>query len=340
MNKTKLLMTSALAGVVGFAGIASADVGGTVSHTYTFSSDNETSSTAASGDRLGTEFNLTFKGKKDLDNGMFAGFSGKWEYDGNGSSHPDLEYESQFGMDNFYLGIGNDGGNKVAGFAGNYVSYAPSSLTKNVTDETIASAADGYIANIEGKDNLSLNYKAAGGTFTLRYAPNVDADHGNDIDSMSSSSQSRSGTAFVYNGSPMEGLKLKVGRNMIDDASSGNNDQTETSIGASYNFGSYTVGIDRKDYEATAVSSTSDKEMTMLTGTFAVSDAVTAGISYHETEAGGDNSSSPDEEGTTLSIGYNLGGAVFSANLVQVENVGNSTGVDAEGLVLTSAFKF
>jgi hypothetical protein len=337
MNKSKLLITSALAGVVGFAGIASADVGGTVSHTYTFSSDNETSSTDATGDRIGTEFNLTFGGKKDLDNGMFAGFSGKWEYDGNGSSHPDLEYESQFGMENFYIGIGNDGGNKVAGFAGNYVSYAPSSLTKNVTNETISAAADGYISDIEGKDNISANMKAAGGTFTIRYTPNTAADHGNDIDSMSSGS---SGTAILYNGSPVEGLKVRLGRNDIDDGSSGTADKTETSIGASYNFGQFTLGVDRKDYEASSVASTSDKEMTMLTGTYAISDSVTAGISYHETEAGGDNSSSPDEEGTTLSIGYNLGGAVFSANLVQVENVGNTTGVDAEGLVLTSAFKF
>jgi hypothetical protein len=340
MNKSKLLITSALVGVVGFAGVASAKIGGSIGHTYTFSSDNENGSVDASGDRIGTEFNLTMSGKADLDNGMFAAYSGKWEYDGNGSSHPDHEYEMQYGMGDLYVGLANDGGNKIAGFAGNYVSYAPQSLANAVTNVALAQSSDGFDSDVEGKDNISFNAKAMGGLFTVRYTPNTSADHGNDIANPDASA-STSGTAIIYKGSPMDGLTVKVATQTVEDGSSGGNKERKTThLGASYNFGQYTLGIDRKDYEAGAISSTSDKKTTMLTGTYAVNDATTLGLTYHEVEAGGDNSSSPDEEVTSLTVGYNLGGATFAVNLVQAENIGNSTGVDAEGIVFTSAFKF
>lgn len=336
MNKTKLLVTSALAGVIGLAGAASAEIGGAISHTMTFGSDDSADSATSntSGNRLGTEYNLTMSGKKDLDNGGYAAFSGKWEYDGAGSSHPDLEYEMQYGMGDFYVGLANDGGNKLSGFAGNYVSYFPGSLAKNVVSS--GGTADGFLSAIDESDNISLNGKVAGGTVTFRYTPNTSADHGNDIDNMAESGSS--GTTMVYKGTPMDGLTLKIGRTQTEDT--GQSDKSETKIGASYNFGSFTLGYDQSDYEAATTASTSDKKLKLYTGTYALNDATTLGLSFHTIEAGGANSNNPDEDVISLTAGYNLGGAAFTVSYVDVQNSGNTRGEDANGLVLTSAFKF
>lgn len=337
MNKTKLLITTALAGVVGLAGVASAKVGGSVSHTLTFSSDDSgNTGSPASENRLGTELNLTMKGKKDLDNGMFAGYKGKLEIDGTGSSHPDHEFESQFGMGDFYIGIGNDGGSKLGGFASSLVSYAPMSLAHNVAATDPAMASDANLTSIDESDNISANFKGAGGLFTVRYTPNVGNNLRNDIENPAGTGAS--GSTILYKGQPVDGLTVKIGQTSTEDT--GDTDEKETSIGASYNFGQFTLGVDRKDYEASAVASTSDKEMTLVAGTYAVSDAVTLGATFYTTEAGAATASTPDEESYSLSVGYNLGGAAFTASYVNIEDTAHSAGSDYNGLVLTSSFKF
>jgi 5-hydroxyisourate hydrolase-like protein (transthyretin family) len=337
MNKTKLLITTALAGVVGLAGVASAEVGGSVSHTMTFSSDDTgNAASPASENRLGTELNLTMSGKKDLDNGMFAAYSGKLEIDGSGSSHPDHEYESQFGMGNFYIGIGNDGGNKLGGYASSLVSYAPQSLVHNVAATDPAAKSDSFLTSIDESDNISANFKAANGLFTVRYTPNTGQDHGNDIENPVGAGAS--GSTILYKGQPVDGLTVKIGQTSTEDT--GNTDAKQTQYGASYNFGQFTLGFDVQDYEASSVASTSDKEMTMVAGTYAVSDAITLGATFHTTEAGAATASTPDEEAYTLSVGYNLGGAAFTASYVNIEDTAHSAGSDYNGLVLTSSFKF
>ena len=130
MKQSKLLLTSALVGSVALAGSAFADISGDITTTIQLGSDDGAATSNGSDERIGSEVNIKYSSKADLDNGMTAGIKGKLEFQ-NGTA--DQEYEMTIGTDSAYLGIGSDGGNSIRSSALPFLGYVPGTLAEAVS---------------------------------------------------------------------------------------------------------------------------------------------------------------------------------------------------------------
>jgi hypothetical protein len=341
--KNKLLLTSALSASMLIAAVAHSEITGDVTNTFTLGSDNAATSTG-SATKFGNEINLTYGKKIDLTNGMYASVKGKIELDnssGNGADN-DNEYEVQIGAGNFYIGAGSDSGNNISGSALPIIGYAVGSLAEHVG--TTPSAQTDFLGGDEANEfqHISANFKAAGGTFSLVYAPNQ-TSNANDTAPGHSEHSGGSVTSALYQGSPMPGLKVMIGKNTEQNAH--NTDavgETDTDrLGLAYNFGQFSIGAERTTQD------TSDKSIDLEADRFAISFAaskeLTLGAQYQvvENKLGGKH----DEKSYTLDLGYNLGGLTFLAQYVNVEGLGAATGtsttiVENEGIVFTTKMNF
>ena len=336
----KLLQTTALVGasaIVASASVAEMKISGNYTHTYAFGSD-ETANGLDSDSATGGEFNITFKATNELDNGMTAKLNANMESDGNGNGFDDREYALSIGSDSTYLEFASDKGNSTNSSAVPTIGYHPGSYASIGGADSVFQ--DTLVTNIVNEEHVSLNAKAAGGTFTVRYTPRDGVSPGNDAVAVTNGTGG-SGTEFVYNGSPMEGLKISAGYiEEQDDSASAGGDDEFTKIGASYNFGSYTVGVEWMDFDDGSATNATGAESMWYGATFAVSDNVTVGLSYAKQEDQLSNNTNPDEKLKTLEIGYNLGGASLVIAAQDAESVGNVEGADQEVLVTRLKMSF
>jgi hypothetical protein len=337
MKQSKLLLTSALVGSVALAGSAFADISGDITTTIQLGSDDGTATSNGSDERIGSEVNIKYKSKVDLDNGMTAGINGKLEFQ-NGTA--DQEYEMTIGTDSAYLGIGSDGGNSIRSSALPFLGYVPGTLAEAVS--THATQAMDLLGESEASEieHLSLNAKAAGGTFTFRYAPKS-SDTKSDAGSVDEGTGG-SRTEMVYSGSPVEGLKVIIGQNIVqaDDDTTNSEEETVKKIGVSYNFGQFAVGAEQQKIEDEDNVQDDDAKLTQFAATFAASDKLTIGLTYSESEDEDSSPSGVDEEITTFEVGYNLGGMNIIASYVSAEGMSHTNNQDADGLVLRTSLGF
>lgn len=335
----KLLQTTALVGasaIVASASVADVNISGNYTHTYAFGSD-KTQNGLDSGEATGGEFNITFKATNELDNGMSAKLNANMESDGNGNGFDDREYSLSIGSDSTYLEFASDKGNSTNSSAVPTIGYHPGTYATIGGADTVFQ--DTLVTNIMNEEHVSLNAKAAGGTFTVRYTPRDSVSPGNDAVAVTNGTGG-SGTEFVYNGSPMEGLKISAGYIEEQDDSSATGDDEFTKIGASYNFGSYTIGVEWMDFDDGSATNATGAESMWYGATFAMSDNVSIGLSYAKQEDQAANATTPDEKLKTLEIGYNLGGASLVIAAQDVESLGNAEGTDQEVLVTRLKMSF
>lgn len=338
----KLLQTTALVGasaIVASASVAEMKISGNYTHTYAFGSD-ETTNGSDSDNKLGGEFNITFKATNELDNGMTAKLNANMESDGDSNGFDDREYSLSIGTDSTYLELASDKGNSTNSFAVPTIGYHPGSYADiggPATNTTVFQ--DTLVANIMNDEHISLNAKTAGGTLTLRYTPKDGNSPGNDATAVISGT-SGSGTEIVYNGSPMEGFNISAGYIEKQDQLSTNGDDEFSKIGASYNFGSYTVGVEWMDFDDGSATNATGAESMWYGVTAALSDNVSVGLSYAKQEDQAANSVAPDEKLKTLEIGYNLGGASLVIAAQQVDNAQNVETADQQSLVTRLKMSF
>jgi hypothetical protein len=340
MNK-KLLCSTALAGALVVSGSALAElkIGGAVSHTTTFGKDDKANGTG-SGERLGTEMNLTLSSKQDLKNGMYMSYKANIEFDNIGTDTPDVEYEIQLGQGNFYIGAGSDAGNNLSSAPTlPAVGYHVGSLANMVSTsnplnyDPLLNAGE-----VNNPSHLSLNYKAAGGTFSVLWAPNV-TETDDDMNTLvSSGGASRIG--YIYQGSPVPNVNLIIGRSVetgVQDTSA--TEKTNDKAGISYNFGQIQAGYEYQKY------STGDDSAKERADNFAItykaSDSVTLGV-QHSRSKNDVLANALTEKLTAISAGYNLGPASIAVSFVDVENLGSTatSGVDSQGIVITTKMGF
>lgn len=355
MNKTKLLLSTALASSL-LIGAANAKMGGSITTTLTLGSDETDAAAAAkngSSERLGSEVNLTYKGKKDLEafEGGYVSVKGKVELDDSDATQGgyDNEFEVQIGAGNFYLGYGEDSGNNSAKTVMPYLGYHPGTLAENAGD--VQTSVYDLLGEAEAGNysHLSANFKAAGGTFSYIYAPNTN-DGTDDSDKLSGGTGG-STTDIVYRGSPIEGLKIMAARNTQQYESTTTSDDIKvTKIGATYNFGQFSVGYEQQDIDNPGVTTAATNadgadtvdgtEQVSYAVAYKASDRITIGLDYTEGQPGKTSAEIVDEEITTLRVGYDLGGAAIVASYIDAENIGNNKGENFEALHLRSVVKF
>lgn len=328
--KNKLLLSTAIASVA-FAGLASAETKVTGNLEQTLNATSEASA-QDSKRALGAEYNIGLSGSKDLDNGMSAKYGFTLE-DGVSDTH-----YLTVGGDTVSLSIARDTGNNLSSTAVPHLGDQAGTLLG-----TLGSATSTTYDNVDGANNaheadhISIDMKAAGGTFTVRYAPDS-TTRGTDT---SPAESGNSSTEILYSGSPIEGAKVIVGQ-ITTDGEGAAEDAKFKKFGASYNFGSFTVGAEKQKSEDAAVAASQvETDVDSLGVSYAVNDQVSIGLRNLQTEKKtGSSTSANDEEITTFEVGYNFGGLGIVASYSEVDHVGNAASADAEVLQIRTVQKF
>jgi hypothetical protein len=351
MNK-KLLSSSALVGAMLISGTALAEfkVGADVTATVIFGGhDDSTANQNQSGNRIGNETNITFSGNKDLANGLKAIYAGKYEFDKQGTAgEPDLEHELKIQNGDFYVSFANDGGQTHKAHLTPFISYTTGTSANAITAEDSSYASDTFLSNVPERNNIGIGGKIGGGNFILRYAPNTGTVPGDDVGDLSADDAGDTGSGMMaaYAGT-FGNVGVALGYTAVekdDNNIAGEDDATEKRIGLSYNFGQVRVGMDHVMFEAgTHANGTGDHDTTLLGVAYKASDTVSIGAYYQKTTDEATASTAQDEEVRMLSVGYNLGGASVSVNLVDVEGNGNAAAGakdDSQGIIITTKVGF
>ena len=313
--KNKLLLTTAIASgvMISTAAISEVKISGDIEQTYKSMSYDLATAKVNGGAGLGAETNIAIAYTGSLDNGISVKAGSVLE-----DGVADTEYLTLAG-EMVSVTFGQDTGNNLSSTVVPHISDQDGTLYGAVNGGTATKFKNQYGSIAHDKRHVSLDAKAAGGTFTVRYSPSTDANRASD-----SGVDTSGGSALevLYAGSlGVEGLKVQIGMETdYQENESGvtTDDAKLTKVGAAYNFGQISVGADRMVYDSGATSN-SDTKMTRFAAVFAASDAVKVGARYTKTDVDG---STADEKMKTLEIGYNLGGLGIELSVGKVENVG------------------
>ena len=322
----KMMISTALATSL-IAGVASADtsVSAYIETTLGSGETPATSSPDQQGTSIGYEHGVAFSGSKDLDNGMTL---------------------------KTYFGIEDGGAADERGitFVTGNTEIMIEADVNNIDDKQavptiINKIEDGnkglgvsYNANkktIHNDNGIGIRQKFDMATVSLKYVPKVAAGAGFN-DSNPGSTNKGSGLAYGFEGGfGIDGLKVLYSKSTQGTNGLDAQEVTQSVIGASYNFGNITVGAQQTMYDdvngAYTYSAGAEAEALSYAATMAVNDQLSVGIQYAEFNA---SNLAADEEITSFSAGYNLGGATIGLQYHEAENVGGTAGKDGEAIEL------
>lgn len=323
----KMMISTALATSL-IAGVASAEtkIGAYIETTLGSGETPATSAQVNQGTSIGYEHGVSFEGSKELDNGMtletYFGIEDGDAADAKGISFVNGNTSIMIEADVNTIDdkqsvpvIANaiEDGNK-----GLSVAYSPNALT------------------IHAMNGIGLRQKTDYGTFGVKYVPKVGDTTFNDS-SPSSTSKTGSGLAIGFQGSlGVDGLGINIAKTTRPDSGNSATEREQMIVGAKYNFGNITVGAQQTTYDnstgaARTYSDGKSQDHTSYAATMAVSDAFSVGIQYAEVDGDGITT---NEEITSVTAGYNLGGATISLQMTEVENHDGTAGSDGEAIEL------
>jgi len=334
MKKT-LLLTSALVSSLALGSVANAEVKGSMKFGYG-ASDGPSDVAATPGTQgfmRETQIDMSTTG--ELDNGISFKANAAFEAEADAIDQGEGTYiEFTSGDTTVHFG--------VDGFANLDDSATPT------TGSALATIAD-IAGNASYARNPSSPYDAFGvgiaqktpvGTISLLYVPQ-DGDTG----SLAGTGDHKAvdingGTAYElkFKGNlGIEGVNVVAGINHRDLESDGDDitrDGAGVVYGASYNFGSVTVGASYMEDENQSGTTTENTEMGV---TFAASDKLSIGFGVlsHESSA-----ATVDEDTKILTAGYNLGPIALEINYADVENHALNSGRDRTGASINTTVKF
>ena len=134
----------------------------------------------------------------------------------------------------------------------------------------------------------------------------------------------------------VKGLNIHLFRNEASKAvSTDANKLTGENYGISYNFGTVTVGYDRK--KTGAVAANSDITQDGFGVAYAVNPNITVAANYTKAEKQGTNT---DAEARTVALGYNLGAVSIIASYSNIENILGTAGADRDVVYLAARTSF
>jgi len=323
----KMMITTALATSL-IAGVASAETK-VSAYIETTLGSGETPNTGAKtnqGTTIGYEHGVTFSGSKELDNGMTLGTMFGIE-DGDAAAAKGIS----FGIGNTTIIVGNDM---------NTIDDKQSvPAIANMVEDGNKGLGLSYNANkktIHEKNSIGFRTKTDVGTFGVNYAPKLSEAGFNDSNP-SNSAKTGSGLAVGFQGSlGIEGLGVNVALTSQDTDSLDTKEQEMLVTGISYNFGNISVGAQNTQYDdasGTGYSYAQGKSIdaTSYGATVALNDQFSVGIQYAELDGDGITAT---EEVTSVTAGYNLGGATVTLQYHDATNVDGSSGNNGEAIEL------
>jgi hypothetical protein len=326
--KNKLLLTTALAGSLMFAGSAMSEtkITGGMDISLTGSSDDAAGG-AASGSGMGSETQLNISKSGDLNNGMSyaAGFS--MESDTGVDAHENMYIDINL-AEGTKLSFGSDHFPALDGTITPLVSIAADTAAQGATganNETVTGLAyynGSRIDAVESHGAGIIQDLGGIGSARIYYAPDV-GNTGSSTGNDGVPSETNSAWHYAFSGNlGVEGLNVLIGQEKSDSIST-LKDRKGTNYGISYNFGQIAVGASKVKNELSTGADADSKEAGI---TFAVNDNFSLGLSRFDTDL---STAANDEEITMVQAGYNLGGINTSVSYAQVENrAGGATDED------------
>jgi hypothetical protein len=134
----------------------------------------------------------------------------------------------------------------------------------------------------------------------------------------------------------VKGLNIHLFRNEASKAvSTEASKRTGENYGISYNFGTVTVGYDRK--KDGAVAANSDTTQNGFGVAYAVNPQISVAANYTKAEKQG---TTTDAEAKSIALGYNLGAVSIIASYSQLENITGTAGVDRDVVYLAARTSF
>jgi len=322
-----MMISTALATSL-IAGVASAEtkVKAYIETTLGSGETPATSNQVNQGTTIGYEHGVSFSGSKELDNGMTLGTFFGIE-DGDAAAAKGISFTS---------------GSTTLFVARDVVTIDDKQAVPTIANK-IEDGNKGlgvtYNANkktIHDDNSIGLTTKTDYGTFGLNYAPKTGST-GFDDSNPAASAKTGSGLAIGFNGSMgVDGLGVVLSQTKQDGSGLDSQEQTMTVMGANYNFGNITVGVQNTEYDDTSGTSYSyaqGKSMDALSygATMAVSDQISVGVQYAEVDGDG---ITVNEEITSFTAGYNLRGATVALQYHEAENVDGTSGSDGNAVEL------
>ena len=330
--KNKLLLTTAIAGLVAIGGVAQAEtkISGNLEQTFTSISD-DASSGAASASGLGAEYNIGLSSSAELDNGLTAKFGFNLEAN-NAAAAADVHFLT-IGNDTMSVSIARDNGNNLSASGIPHISDTASTVVGGAYNNLGISKSDGH-----NDDHIRADVNGLGGTLTLRYVPSNDTTGGQSAPAVETSN---SAYDVIYRGSlGVEGLSVVAGMHRVEGTGS-NEDLELDKYSVAYNFGQFAVGVERQDSKDTAAVGAQDEiKSTSASVTFAVNDKMSVGFARNESERTDAGVKSANEEKINMiGVGYSLGGIAIDVNYAMAENYNNTT-QDRDVLQIRTIQKF
>ena len=332
--KNKLLLTTAIAGLTAITGFAHAEtkVSGNMEQTFRSTSVDS----GDSGRGLGTEMNIGLSSSKDLDNGLKASYGFNLEFDANAADSTNDVYYMTLSAGDISFSIARDHGQNLSSTVVPHISDQAGTIVNTDVGTTFTNIGS---ADAHNYDHVRLDSKVAGGTLTLRYAPDSGNNYAGDTTIVDTG---KSNSEIIYSGNlGVDGLAIQTGYSKLKADGDANEDTKYKKFGAAYNFGQFAAGASYGKEDAGTVAAKTETEIATYGVTFAANDNLSFGLSYKETElkTAGVKAAS-DEETILVGVGYNFGGLGIDLNYAQVDNVGNTSGTDAEIFQIRTIQKF
>ena len=333
--KNKLLLTSAIAGLMVVGGVAQAEtkVSGNLEQTFRAISD-DASSGAASTSGLGAEYNIGLSSSAELDNGLTAKFGFNLEAN-NSAAAADVHFLT-IGNDTMSVSIARDNGNNLSASGIPHISDTASTVVDGAYHNLGIGASDGH-----NDDHVRADINGMGGTLTLRYVP---SDGGTGSSGAGAVDAENSAYDVIYRGSlGVDGLSVVAGTHKVDGTGGTGVDTKLNKYSVAYNFGQFAAGVEiQKSEDANATTTTQKDEYDSKSAsiTFAVNDKLSVGYARTETEKTANGAKNANEEKIDMvGVGYSLGGVAIDINYAMAENF-NNTAQDRDVLQIRTIQKF
>jgi hypothetical protein len=310
----KLMLTTALAGsLIASAALAELKISGAMEITLGSGETPAAGTKTNQGSTIGYETSIRAQGGTKLSNGTEVKLNANFE----DSTMTDQAIYFVSGANQMYIGTDQNGGNLDDG-------HTTPVIANRIEDGNLGLGVtyNPDKASIHSQDVIGFMTTTGVGNFSAGYAPKVlGAGSG---DSNPSAVAKGSAYAIGYSGDlGVKGLSAIVSYtdrtlNSLDAQSI-----TATKVGLGYTMGAISVGANQTTVDDTNTGTTfvagGEYKTTSASAVYAVNDAISIGyqVGKLETNAGG---VSTDEDLRSLTVGYNLGGTVVTAQYTEVEN--------------------
>jgi len=355
----KLKLTTALAGSLMVLGATSANaqtyykdgLSGNLALSYQATkSENKANSYRTFGKE--SQFNLAASGA--LNNGWnykagtsieMDGGDGTTAITGNAAENPTVNTLQAQQAENTFIDFIN--GNTTITIGADHLAMSDTNSYSNhvgfgyIAADGVNNARSLYPTNLSNYQayGIGVVQKTAIGNFSANYTPSAsNSQAANDIfngNGKDTGQKAESAYELVYQGNlGLNGLSVLGSYMSAQRMSVGNTaDAKSTRVGVKYNFGSFTVGVDRSREENIQAMTTKAATQKYNGDSYGVSYAVNKELSIGATyaEAKSDVAATPKKESTTIiAVGYNLGPVAVVGQYKNAQNVAGNAANDGQ----------